>query len=46
MFSGDLDTALRPSTQRQPSQNAEDIGPMLYDPSSFSVLISTTGVPK
>jgi hypothetical protein len=35
-----------PSMQRHPSQNAEDIGARLGVPSSLSVLISTTGVPK
>jgi hypothetical protein len=31
--------------QRHPNQNADDIGAMLEEPSSFCVLISTTGVP-
>jgi hypothetical protein len=31
---------------RQPSHHAEDIGARLVDPSSFAVLIKTTGVPK
>jgi len=32
--------------QRHPNQNAEDIGARLLLPSSLSVLIRTTGVPK
>jgi hypothetical protein len=30
----------------RPSHHAEDIGARLAEPSSFKVLISTTGVPK
>ncbi len=32
--------------QRQPSHHAEDIGARLGEPSSLSVLMSTTGVPR
>jgi len=32
--------------QRHPSQNADDIGARLKVPSSLTVLITTTGVPK
>src|SRR5262249_35077391 len=46
MLSVVLDNAFRPRIQRQPSQNADDIGARLAEPSSFSLLISTTGVPK
>jgi hypothetical protein len=46
MFNVVLESALKPSTQRQPSQNADDIGARLAEPSSFSLLITTTGVPK
>jgi hypothetical protein len=35
-----------PMTHRQPSQNTEEIGAMLYEPSSLHVLMSTTGVQK
>jgi hypothetical protein len=46
MLSGVCGTAARPKIQRQPSQNADDIGATLYEPSSLTVLIRTTGVPK
>jgi hypothetical protein len=46
MFCVVFDAAARPSTQRQPSQNADDIGARLNEPSSLTVLIKTTGVPK
>ena len=46
MFFAVLERVLRPSMARQPSQKAEDIGARLTEPSSFSVEISTTGVPK
>ena len=36
----------RPSTARQPSQNADDIGARLAEPSSLVLEIRTTGVPK
>ncbi len=35
-----------PITHRHPSQNVDDIGAKFGKPSSFSVLMSTTGVPK
>jgi hypothetical protein len=46
MFSVVLENADIPITHRHPSQNMEDIGAILKDPSSLQVLISTTGVPK
>jgi hypothetical protein len=46
MFSVVLEVALKPRMQRQPSQNADDMGARLAEPSSFALLISTTGVPK
>jgi hypothetical protein len=36
----------RPSMQRCPSHQADDIGARFEVPSSFSLLINTTGVPK
>ncbi|GAA1026609.1 hypothetical protein GCM10009565_45090 [Amycolatopsis albidoflavus] len=41
-----FDRAPRPSIARQPSQNADDIGARLAEPSSLDVEMSTTGVPK
>jgi hypothetical protein len=35
-----------PSTSRYPKAHAEDIGVMLADPRSSSVVIRATGVPK
>ena len=32
--------------QRQPSQKTDEIGARFGDPSAFSVLTRTTGVPK
>lgn len=46
MFSVVFEADASPRMQRQPSQNAEDIGARLYDPSELLVLISTTGVPR
>ena len=46
MFSGVFELASRPSMQRHPSQKADDIGARLCEPSAFSELIRTTGVPK
>jgi hypothetical protein len=46
MFWGVFETVARPRMQRHPSQKADDIGARLYDPSSFTVLIRTTGVPR
>lgn len=46
MFSGVFEVAARPSTQRQPRKNADDMGARLNEPSSLTVLIRTTGVPK
>jgi hypothetical protein len=45
-FPAVFDALPSPRTQRQPSQNADDIGARLAVPFSFIVLISTTGVPK
>jgi hypothetical protein len=36
----------RPSMHRCPSHQADDIGARFEVPSSFSLLINTTGVPK
>lgn len=41
-----LERAPSPSIARQPSQNADDIGARFAEPSSFSLEIRTTGVPK
>jgi hypothetical protein len=46
MFCDVFDRAPSPSTPRQPSQNADDIGARFAEPSSLRVEISTTGVPK
>jgi hypothetical protein len=46
MFSVVFDVVASPKMQRHPSQNAEDMGAKLNEPSSFSELIKTTGVPK
>jgi hypothetical protein len=46
IFSVVFEKADMPITQRQPSQNTEEMGAMLYVPSSLQVLIRTTGVPK
>jgi hypothetical protein len=46
MFRVVFDRPLSPSMALQPSQNADDIGARFADPSSFSVEIKTTGVPK
>jgi hypothetical protein len=41
-----FDVVASPITHRHPSQNVDDIGARFGQPSSFSVLMSTTGVPK
>jgi hypothetical protein len=41
-----LEEAASPRMQRHPNQNADDIGARFADPSAFSELINTTGVPK
>jgi hypothetical protein len=46
MFCGVFDVAASPNTQRQPRKKADDMGARLNDPSSLTVLIKTTGVPK
>jgi hypothetical protein len=45
-FSVVFEVAARPRMHLQPSQKADDIGARLKEPSSFSELMSTTGVPK
>jgi hypothetical protein len=46
MLLGVFETASKPSMHRQPSQNADDIGARLGEPSSFVELTRTTGVPR
>ncbi len=46
MFCAVLDRAPSPRTARHPSQNADDIGARLAEPSSLTLEMSTTGVPK
>ncbi|WP_246868851.1 hypothetical protein [Saccharopolyspora sp. ASAGF58] len=46
MFWTVFEWVLIPSVPRQACQKADDIGARLADPSSFSVEISTVGVPK
>lgn len=41
-----LFSAPNPRMQRWPSQNTDEIAQMLSGPSSFSEVMSTTGVPK
>jgi hypothetical protein len=36
----------RPRTQLQPSHHTHEIGAKFDEPSSFEVLVKTTGVPK
>ena len=45
-FTEVFDKDARPRIQRQPSQNADDIGARLGELSSFNILMRTTGVPK
>jgi hypothetical protein len=46
MLLGVFETASKPSMQRHPNQNAEDIGARLGEPSSLTELTRTTGVPR
>ena len=46
IFSVVFENEKMPITQRHPSQNIDEIGAILYDPSSLQVLMITTGVPK
>ena len=46
MFCVVLEPAARPITQRQPSQKIDDMGARLCEPSSLTLPIKTTGVPK
>ena len=46
MFCGVAERAPNPSTQRQPSHHADDMGARFALPSGLSELTSTTGVPK
>jgi hypothetical protein len=46
MFSVDLELLAKPSMQRQPTHQADDIGARLGEPSSLLDPIRTTGVPK
>jgi hypothetical protein len=45
-FSVVFEELLMPITHRHPNQNAEEMGARLKEPSSLTVLIMTTGVPK
>ena len=46
MFWAVCDTASKPNIARQPSQNTDEIGARLQDPSEFRVLLRITGVPR